>query len=260
MRIRSILRNVCSAAAMLAVAVAAVASLQPAKAQEPHQDRLQHGHDRRARAQRPVGAAGAEDLGGGHQRQGRSARPPRQAHLLRRSEQPIDGARHLLQAARRRQGRPDHRRLRHQHAGAGDAARHPAQEDVHRAARPRREQRVPLPQLLRHDPGGPEPKLSFTRASSTSRSRRTPSRRRWRIVSADAEFARNACRRRARERQAGGLEDRLRQDLSAADRGLRADRARDRRRPIPTSWSSAPIRPTPSAWCARSTRSASSRR
>ena len=121
-------------------------------------------HDRRARAQRQVRAARAEDLGGGHQCQGRAARPPGQAGLLRRPEQSVDGARHLHQAARRRQSRPDHRRLRHQHAGAGDAGRDAEEEDVHRPVRPRREQRVQLSELFRDDPvRAPTPKPSFTK-------------------------------------------------------------------------------------------------
>ena len=193
------------------------------------QDRLQHGHDRWARSQRPVGAAGAEDLGGGHQRQGRAARPPGQAHLLRRPDQSVDRARHLRQAARHRQGRPDHRRLRHQHAGAGHAARHAAQEAVHRPARPRREQRVQLSQLLRHDPvgAGPEARRS-PRASSTSPWRRTPSRRRS-PSSRPTPSSRATCADGARENaKQGRPQDRLRQDLSAGHHRLRPDRARHR--------------------------------
>src|SRR5262245_33828525 len=54
-----------------------------------------------------------EDLGGGYQCSRWTARSSREAYLLRRSNQSGDGTRHLYQAARRRQGRPDHRPLRH---------------------------------------------------------------------------------------------------------------------------------------------------
>ena len=93
-----------------------------------------------------------QDLGRGHQRQGRAARPQGAADLPRRPDQSDHHPRHLLAAARRREGRPDHGRLRHQHAGAGDAAGHAAQEAVHRAARSRREHRVQLSELFRDDP------------------------------------------------------------------------------------------------------------
>ena len=122
------------------------------------QDRLWHISNRRARAQRQVGAARPEDLGRRHQRQGRAPRPSGQAHLLRRPDQSGDGAGHLHQAARRRQGRSDHRRLRHQHAGAGDAGRRAEEEDADRTVRARGQQRVSLSQLLRDDSvrAGPE--------------------------------------------------------------------------------------------------------
>ena len=57
--------------------------------------------------------------------------------------------------------------------------------------------------------------------------RRTRSRRRSRIVAADAEFSRNACDGARENAKKAGLQDRLRQDLSAGDHRLRADRARD---------------------------------
>ena len=54
---------------------------------------------------------------------GRPARPPGAADLLRRSEQPGAGSRHLLQAARRRQGRLRGQRLCLDPDRTGDADR-----------------------------------------------------------------------------------------------------------------------------------------
>ena len=71
-------------------------------------DRLWHGADRRARRHRQGRPARDADLARTSQRQGRALRPAGQARLLRRPDQSADGARHLHQAARRRQGR--HRR------------------------------------------------------------------------------------------------------------------------------------------------------
>ena len=109
-------------------------------------------------------------------------------------------------------------------------------------------------------PSGPDPKPAFTKGFFDIAMAQNPKaddggdrRRRRRVLQ-------ERLRRRARERQGGGPEDRLRQDLSAVDDRLRADRARD-----PGDQSghrgglllSARLR---SASCARSTRSASSRR
>ena len=143
------------------------------------QDRVRHGSDRRAGRGRQGGAAGDEDLGRGDQRQGRAARPAGQADLLRRPEQPGDGPRHLHEAARRRQGRYRRQRLRHQPDRAGDADRDPEGQDLLLAVRPRREQRVPIPEILldaagrRRRPAG----AAFRRDFSSWRRRRTRSRK-----------------------------------------------------------------------------------
>src|SRR5882762_2129335 len=50
---------------------------------------------------------------------GGAARPPSQARLLRRPDQPVIGARDLHEAARCRQGRPHRLSLRHQCHGTG---------------------------------------------------------------------------------------------------------------------------------------------
>ena len=116
------------------------------------QDRLLDGADRAAVAERQAGAARPADLGGRGQRQGRSARASGQAHLLRRSEPVGAGAGHLHQAARRRQGRPRARPLRHGARGGRHAGGHAEEQDDDHPVRPRRELRVQVRQVLRHDP------------------------------------------------------------------------------------------------------------
>ena len=146
-RLKSLICAVSAVAAMALAADRAAAQIRRAD-----QDRLQHGDDRRPRRQRQVRIAGAEDLGRGRQCQGRPARAPGQAHLLRRPEQSGDGAGHLYEAARYRQGRSPDRPLCDRPDRAGDAHRDPAQQALHRAVGARGEQRVQLSQLFRHDP------------------------------------------------------------------------------------------------------------
>ena len=138
--------------AFAAVGAFALTRPSPRPAQRPvgraDQDRLRHGADRPARRQRQAGAARHEDLGRGNQRQGRAARASGQARLLRRPEQSFDGAGHLHQAARRRQGRPRGQRLRHQHGRAGDAGRDAEEQDLHQPVRARRERRVQVSEIL----------------------------------------------------------------------------------------------------------------
>ena len=99
-------------------------------------------------------------------------------------------------------------------------------------------------------PSGPDPKPSFTKGFFDVAMAQNPKphddrhRRRRRRVRAQRR------RRRTRERQQGRPEDRLRQDLSAGDHGLRADRARHRGDQSGRRGDRAPIRPTRSAWCA----------
>ena len=135
---------------------------------------------------------------------------------------------HLHKAAGRGQGRPGGQRLCHQHDRAGDADHHAAQPHVPQPVRPGGEHRVPLSEillvhadrragaeaelcrgLLRHGDGA-EPEA----ADAGDRRRRcgVPAQRDgW----------------RARAGEAGRTEDRLRQDLSADDHRLHADRPRD---------------------------------
>ena len=121
----------------------------------------------------------------------------------------------------------DHRRLRHQHAGAGHAGRDAEEQAVHRPARARGEHRVQLPELLRHDPVRPRSEARLHQGLLRRRDGAEPEaedgrdrRRRRRVLA-------QRLRRRARERQGRRPQDRLRQDLSAGDHRLRADRARD---------------------------------
>ncbi len=127
-----------------------VSAFLPASAVEPIKIGFGMGLTGGLAASGKAAVIGDEDLGRRDQRRGRAVGSPGQADLLRRPEQPGDGAGDLHQASRRRQGRSRGRRLRHQSPGAGDADRHRAQHDVPRAVRARRQPRVPLPEVL-HD-------------------------------------------------------------------------------------------------------------
>ena len=204
--------------------------------------RLRHGADRSARRQRQADAARHEDLGRGNQRQGRSARASGQARLLRRPEQSFDRARHLHQAARRRQGQSRGQRLRHQHGRAGDAGRDAEEQDVPVAVRARCERRVQVSEILLGAADRPEHQdvlhrgLLPGRAGAESEADHDRARRRGRGVLPQR------LRRRPRERQEVQSEDRLRQDaIRRARRTSRRSCARCRR-PTPISSSSAPIR------------------
>ena len=120
-----------------------------------------------------------EDLGGGHQRQGRAARPAGQARLLRRPEQSLDGAGHLHQAPRRRQGRPRHRRLCDRADRARDADRDRSSNMVFISLLGLAvNSEFHYAELLRHDPARvPIRSRPSPRASSISRWRRRRSRR-----------------------------------------------------------------------------------
>ena len=117
--------------------------------------RFWNGVDRAARRQRQAGAARRQDLGGNHQQEGRPARSPGETHLLRRPVEPVDRAGHLHQAARRRQSRSRDRPLCHRHDRARDAGGDAEGQGVHRIVRARREQRIQLSEIFRHDPVRP---------------------------------------------------------------------------------------------------------
>ena len=85
-------------------------------------------------------------------------------------------------------------------------------------------------------PSGPDPKPSFTKGFFDIAMAQTPKPQTVAIVAADQEFSRNASDGARENAKEARTEDRLRQDLSAFDHRFRADRARDRRRPIPISW------------------------
>ena len=169
--------------------------------------------------------------------------------------QSVDGARHLHQAARRRQGRPRGRRLCDQHDRAGDADRHAAEEDVHQPVRARVNAEFNYPKYFSVLPTGPNTKPSFTEGFFAGRGG----------AESEAADGRDRCGRRRNSRKNAcdgarenaktfGVQDRLRQELSAiAPPTSRRSCARSRR-PMPTSWWCAPIRSIRSAWCWRSTR------
>ncbi len=222
-------------AAVGALALAACRS-GASPVQRADQDRLRHGADRPACRQRQAGAARHEDLGRGNQRQGRSARASGQARLLRRSEQSFDGAGHLHQAARRRQGRPRAGRLRHQHGRAGHSGRHAEEEDLRSAcSRSMRTREFHYPTSTSRCCRPARPRRSPSpKASSRSRWRkirsRRPSRSRPRTPSSRATPA------RARARTPRSTASR-----SSTTRPIRRTRPTTRRscarcrRPTPTS-------------------------
>ena len=75
-------------------------------------------------------------------------------------------------------------------------------------------------------PTGPEAEAGVHRGLLRGRAAQNPKPQTVALAAADAEFALNCLRRRARKRQEVRLQDRLRQDLSAGDDRLCADRAR----------------------------------
>ena len=75
--------------------------------------------------------------------------------------------------------------------------------------------------------GGPEPKQSFAAGFFAMAMAQNPKPQTLAMVGADAEFPHNAMDGARVTGEAGGAEDRLRQDLSADDDRLHADRARD---------------------------------
>ena len=208
------------------------------------QDRLRHGDDRAAGRQRQVGAARHEDLGRGHQQEGRADRPAGEARLLRRPEQSFDGAGHLRQAARHRQSRRHRQRLCHQHDRPGDARGHAARQGVSRPVRHRRQQRVQIQQVLRDDPDGAGPQARLHQTVLRRGRRAEPEAGEHLADGGGRRVWAQRLRRRAPERQGGRTEDRLRQDLSRR-RPPTSPRSSVRSRlPIPTSLYSAPIRST----------------
>ena len=194
----------------------------------PDQDRLRHGPHRRALRQRQARAAGHPDLEGRRQQEGRPPRPAGGAGLLRRPDQPGHRARHLHEAARRRQGRSRHLRLRDQPHRAAHAHGDRAQADHHGDVRARQQREVPVPELL-PDPARrprsrrPAPRIGFFELAA----KQNPKPQTVALVGADAEYPQNAHGRRARAGQEVRLQDRLRQELPAEHDGLHADRAGD---------------------------------
>ncbi len=105
-------------------------------------------------------------------------------------------------------------------------------------------------------PTGPDPKPAFTEGFFKIAAAQKPKPKTVALVAADAEFAANACEGARAQRQEVRLQGRLRPDLSAVDRRLRADRACDpglQRRTGRGLFLSARTR---SAWCWRPTKPA----
>ena len=221
------------------------------------QGRLQHGADRRGRAERQAEPAGAGNLARRRQRQGRASGPPGRARLLRRPEQSQQRAGHLHQAHQRRQGRPAGRALCHQHDRAGDAGHHAEQQDDDRHAR--RSTSTASSTIRRYFsmvPGGDEGTLAFSRGWFELAAAQNPEAEDRRARRRRRRIRQDRLRRRARERQERRLRHRLRQELSAGHDRHGADHARHAGDQCRIWCLPAPIRPTRSASCAPRTKSA----
>ena len=108
-------------------------------------------------------------------------------------------------------------------------------------------------------PNGPDPKSSYTKGFIDLAMRQNPKPQTVAIVAADGEFALNVSEGARENAKTAGLTVVYDRSIQRQPPTLRRSCGRSRRR-IRTSSSSAPIRPTRSAWCGRSTRSASSRK
>ena len=196
------------------------------------QDRLRHEPHRAPSGQRQGGVDRHADLAGGRERPGRHPRPQGRVRLLRRPDQPLDGAEHLLEAPRRRQGGHGGVRLRHQRDRAGDADHDAAEHDLHEPVWVECEFEVRLRPILPDHAGGPGScgrlDARLLRHGDGPRSQAADGRPRGRRC----RVSRPRSRRRARAGEAHRAEDR-RQRLSAQHRRLLADHPRGRR-PTPT--------------------------
>ena len=121
----------------------------------------------------------------------------------------------------------DCRRLWHQHAGAGHAGRYAAQESVPWSLWPGVNSDFKYDRYFAMIPSGPEPKTSFTKGFFDTAMEQNPKPTTVAIVAADAEFSKNASDGARENAKKAGLEDRLRQELSAFDHRLCPDRSRD---------------------------------
>ena len=152
---------------------------------------------------------------------GRSGR----ARLLRRPDQPGHRARHLQQAARRRQGRLHRLRLWHQPDRAAHADRDGAQAHAGRDLRPGQQREVQvselLPDLAQRPRPGDQHAAGLLRAGRQAESQAADGGHRGRRRRVSAERAGG----RARADQALRLQDGVRQDVPAQHHRLHADRA-----------------------------------
>ena len=233
----------CGLAAALFVGRRAVRSAGAGAKRRADQDRFQHGADRSAGAERQAGAARRQDLGRGNQRQRRAARPQGRAGQLRRPVQPRERARHLHQAARRRQSRPSS-------CGYATNMVAPAMpvvmqkgKTLRRLVRARRQQRVPLPEIfLDAADRSRSREKSFTEGFFQVAAAQNPKPKTVALVVRGRRVLAQRLRRRPQQRQDLRLQDRLRQDLPAGHDRLLADHPRAAGRQRRSSWWSAPIR------------------
>ena len=198
------------------------------------QDRLQHGADRSARAERQTGAARRSDLARASQRQGRSARPQGRARStttispIRRtfpastpscstSTKSTSSSRAMRPTWWRRPFRSSCRRARSSSACSRSTPTASSTiRNISRCCRPARHR-----------------KASFTEGFFQVAAAQNPKPQTVALASEDAEFARNACDGARENAKKYELQDRLRQDLPAGHDGFLADHPRAAGRPMP---------------------------
>ncbi len=195
-------------AALLSPALATRFRFRPRRRTD--QNRLRHGAHRPACRERAAGAARQPDLGRRNQCKGRPARPAGPTHPLRRSIESVDGARHLYEAARRRQMRSRAERLCDQHDRARHSRRHAEEQGFHQPVRARCQFRVPLSEiLLIHPDGGPQPETDDQRRLLPGRGRTKPEAANRRDRGRGCRVLAQCGRGRARQRQTIWLQSHL---------------------------------------------------
>ena len=212
---------------LAATILAALALASPFSGAGAHSHRLLDGADGRRRGQRQGGAPGAQDLGGGPERQGRPSGPAGEARLLRRPDRAGAGAGHLHEAARGGQGRAYPRALFDRHERAADADRDGAQ---HGAGQPHglgRQRAVPLSaNISRRCRPGRIRRVVFSRGFFNVAAAQNPKPQTVAMASSDQEFSRNASDGARENAKAHGIKVVYDKVLSADHDRFLAHRAR----------------------------------
>ena len=223
------------------------------------QDRLHDAAERRPRGQRQAGVPRPQALGRRRQRQGRAARTQGRARQLRRPEQRGSSAGALHQADRSRQSGPRRLELFDRADRAGDAGDHGPWHGLRHPARLGHQRRFPIRSHRERQPDRRQHAAGFRQGLLRGGDDRRPEaedsgdrRPRQRLSAAFNE-------KRANAGKGGRRRNRLRQELSAVDRRLWADRPGDPGRKAGHRLFRLLPAPTPSACSKRYTRPSSRR-